>query len=62
MGLGTKEAHAAELIPGGTFVMGTDAANIAWLKKRYGVGLPGVFENETPAHRVTVGALEGASC
>ncbi len=42
------------LIHGGTFVMGTDGARIAALKERYGVGWPGVFENETPARGITV--------
>ncbi len=35
--------------------MGTDEAQVAALKERYGVEFPGVFENETPAHPVTVG-------
>lgn len=43
------------LIRGGAFVMGTKADRIAELKERYGVGWPGVFENETPARRVTLG-------
>lgn len=41
-------------IAGGTFVMGTAATNISKLKSRYDVGFPGVFENEIPAHEVTI--------
>jgi len=42
------------LIPGGTFVMGTAATDISQLKSRYDVGFPNVFENEVPAHEVTL--------
>lgn len=41
-------------IAGGSFLMGTKRANIPTLKSRYRVDFPGVFENETPAHHVTV--------
>jgi len=41
-------------IDGGTFAMGTPAAKIADLKLRYDLDFPGVFENEVPAHEVTV--------
>jgi formylglycine-generating enzyme required for sulfatase activity len=41
-------------IAGGTFVMGTAATNISKLKSRYDVVFPGVFENEIPAHEVTI--------
>ena len=34
--------------------MGTDGEAIPELRERYQLGYPGVFENETPAHRVTV--------
>ena len=42
-------------IPGGTFVMGTERESIADLKSRFSVDWDGVFENETPAHRVRLG-------
>ena len=42
------------LVPGGTFSMGTAAADVVELKRRYGVSFPGVFEEEVPAHTVTV--------
>ncbi len=35
--------------------MGTDAGSVASLRNRYEVDWPEVFENETPARRVTVG-------
>ena len=41
-------------INGGTFTMGTPAANIPELRDRYELGFPGIFENEVPAHEVTV--------
>jgi formylglycine-generating enzyme required for sulfatase activity len=43
-------------INGGTFLMGTTAGDIRQLKNRYDVRFPGVFENEIPAHEVTVKA------
>ena len=39
----------------GTFIMGTPVANIPELKDRYKLRFPGIFENEVPAHEVTVG-------
>lgn len=36
--------------------MGTPAAAVPELKRRYAVTFPGVFENEAPAHRVTLNA------
>lgn len=41
-------------VTGGTFMMGTEAADIPALRLRYDVNFPGVFRNETPAHKVTV--------
>lgn len=41
-------------IAGGTFLMGTQRADIPTLKSRYQVDFPGVFENETPIHQVTL--------
>ena len=37
--------------------MGTAPEDVAELKRRYDVGWPGAFANETPAHRVTVSAF-----
>jgi formylglycine-generating enzyme required for sulfatase activity len=45
------------LIKGGTFLMGTPAARIPELKRRYGVSFPGVFEDEVPDRTVTVATL-----
>jgi formylglycine-generating enzyme required for sulfatase activity len=42
-------------IGGGTFVMGTSADAVPGLRTRYALAFPGVFENEVPAHRVTLG-------
>lgn len=42
------------LVKGGTFRMGTDAAALPELKRRYAVSFPGVFEDEVPAHLATV--------
>lgn len=41
-------------VRGGTFRMGTDAAALPELKRRYAVSFPGVFEDEVPAHLATV--------
>ena len=49
------EEDPSVLVEGGTFLMGTDAAMVEVLKEKYEIGFPGVFENEVPAHRVTVG-------
>jgi formylglycine-generating enzyme len=43
------------LVRGGTFRMGTASTAIPELKRRYAVSFPGVFEDEVPAHTVTVG-------
>jgi formylglycine-generating enzyme required for sulfatase activity len=42
------------LIPGGTFVMGTDAATLPALQQRFNVRRRELFEAEMPAHPVTV--------
>lgn len=44
-------------IPGGRYLMGTAASDIASLRDRYAVFRPGVFENETPPRQVTVDAF-----
>ena len=41
-------------VKGATFLMGTDQADIATLKSRFQVDWPGLFENESPAHEVTL--------
>ena len=41
-------------IKGGSFIMGTRAADIPALKAQYDVNFPGVFENEVPARRVVL--------
>lgn len=50
------DEHAVS-IPGGTFQMGTDAADIPALKSHYRLGWSGIFENETPSRDVTVSAF-----
>ncbi|MBI3792585.1 MAG: SUMF1/EgtB/PvdO family nonheme iron enzyme [Gemmatimonadetes bacterium] len=51
-------AHAqpsqAVLVRGGSFRMGTPVADLDSLKRRYALSYPGVFEDEVPAHHVTV--------
>jgi formylglycine-generating enzyme required for sulfatase activity len=42
------------LIPGGTFVMGTDAESVPALQQRFGVRRRELFDAEIPAHTVTV--------
>lgn len=42
------------LVSGHTYLMGTESAEIPALRSRYGVDWPGVFENESPAHEVTL--------
>lgn len=49
------EPDETVLVRGGTFRMGTPAAAIPELKKRYAVSFPGVFEDEAPARDVSVG-------
>lgn len=41
-------------IRGATFLMGTNLEDIPALRAKYGVAFPGVFENESPAHSVTL--------
>jgi len=45
------------LVAAGTFRMGTPAAAIAELRSRYGVDYPGAFDDEAPAHVVTLSAF-----
>lgn len=45
------------LIPGATFEMGQDAADIPKLQERFGVRRAEMFSEETPKHRVTIGAF-----
>lgn len=52
--LAAQDASSQAAIPGGTFIMGTAEPDIPRLRDRYSVRFPGVFENEAPAHRVTV--------
>ncbi len=53
-GQNESDREAPVEVSGGTFLMGTDRADIAALRSTYGVDFPRVFENETPAHPVTV--------
>jgi formylglycine-generating enzyme required for sulfatase activity len=41
-------------VKGDSFVMGTLAADIPRLKELFGVDFPGIFENASPAHRVSI--------
>jgi formylglycine-generating enzyme required for sulfatase activity len=41
-------------VPGGSFIMGTREDDVPELKEKYGISFPGVFEEEVPAHRVTL--------
>ena len=54
-GQGSRVSGAAVLVRGGSFVMGTAGDAVPGLKARYAVSFPNVFENEVPAHRVTLG-------
>ncbi len=45
------------LIPGATFEMGQDAADIPKLQEKFGVRRAEMFAEETPKHRVTVGSF-----
>ncbi len=49
-----RPAESAVFVAGGSFEMGTDPADVPELKARYQIDFPGVFENEAPAHQVTV--------
>jgi formylglycine-generating enzyme required for sulfatase activity len=51
---GAQERPNRALIPGGTFIMGTPANAISELKARYSAEFPEAFENELPAHRVSL--------
>ena len=44
------------LIPGATFEMGLDAADIPKLKERFGVNRDELFAEEAPKHKVTIGS------
>ena len=50
-------SDGAVVVPGGTFLMGTPAAEVAPLRERYQLEFPGVFEDEVPVHMVTVSDL-----
>jgi formylglycine-generating enzyme required for sulfatase activity len=45
------------LVAGGTFRMGTAAAAVPELQRRYGIDYPGAFDGEAPAHAVTLSAF-----
>lgn len=45
------------LIPGATFEIGQDAADISKLMERFGVGRAELFQEEAPKHRVTIGSF-----
>jgi len=45
------------LIPGATFEMGQDAADVPKLMKTFGVDRAELFQDETPRHRVTIGSF-----
>lgn len=45
------------LVAGGTFRMGTPAAVIPELRRRYAIDYPGAFDGEAPAHAVTLSAF-----
>jgi formylglycine-generating enzyme required for sulfatase activity len=49
-----QERSSPVLIRGGTFMMGTPANAISELKARYSADFPEAFENELPAHRVSL--------
>ena len=53
-GMGLAANYATVAKPGGTFLMGTKATDIEVLKARYEVDFPRIFENEAPAHEVTL--------
>jgi formylglycine-generating enzyme required for sulfatase activity len=52
--LGAQHRHLAVRVQGGTFRMGTAAADIPFLRERLGIRFRGSFEDEAPAHLVTV--------
>lgn len=45
------------LIPGATFEMGTDSAQIPELMEKFGVRRAALFEEESPKHRMTIPAF-----
>ncbi len=45
------------LIPGGTFEMGQDAVDMPKLQRKFNIKRAGMFEDETPKHRVTLGSF-----
>jgi formylglycine-generating enzyme required for sulfatase activity len=49
-----RDMTQAALIPGGTFEMGTDAADVARLRQVFGVRRAEVFSSEVPRHTVTL--------
>jgi formylglycine-generating enzyme required for sulfatase activity len=53
---GVSMANMA-LIPGVTFEMGTDAADIPRLQERFNIKRGELFAEEVPKHRVTIGSL-----
>lgn len=52
---GEQASDGSVSVRGGTFRMGIAADSIPELRRRYEVTFPGVFENEAPAHTVTLG-------
>jgi formylglycine-generating enzyme required for sulfatase activity len=51
---GAPDTETTVAVAGGTFIMGTPASEIQELKDRYNLAFPGVFENESPVHEVTL--------
>lgn len=54
---GPASTAGMALIPGATFEMGTDPADIPTLQQKFNVKRPALFEEETPKHQVTIGAF-----
>ncbi len=50
----TSGSGGSVFVHGGTFVMGSEPADVPALRSAYGVDWPGAFENEVPAHEVTL--------
>src|SRR5215204_5684996 len=50
-------AAGMAFIPGATFEMGTDAADIPKLKQKFSIKRATLFEEEVPKHRLTIGAF-----
>lgn len=55
-GTGAATANMA-LVPGATFEMGQDRADIPKLQEKFKITRAAVFEEETPKHRVTIGSF-----